>query len=502
MKFHSKILIGISLLILGCKQKQIENSKEYALIDSNRMGVSLLQTSLEKHNDFYSDSTEVAFEAICNNYIHPTQSQVPLPPMVPGFWKRSIWISPKTGQEILNSKMKAGSYIFHNVAIFQNDIRRSFNVNTKTYEENNFEFVQNFDLVPQTYITKAIKNKASIKTLPTLTEKSSSGFILEAFFDNSQHKLWLDKDTLLVRVENLRHSSTYGLGLRSFTFSGYRKIKNHLLPSTVRVSYSNTVWGDAVNTFSLNAVKEENVTKLFNETSNYILGDHSYRKMAEVVELTEHIYVIENVTSSNKFWSYNILFAEFEGYILVTEAPVNDDISELVIKKIKETIPDKPIRFLVQSHHHSDHIGGIKKYIEEGITIIASSATSEVIKKINEAPHYNIGRETIEPQIQLVDNILDLKDSMMAARVIELGPTLHSKEMLAVYFPNDSIMFQADMVNYREWPVDNDISLEFSKKIRELEIPLNMIVGLHGGIMLKDEIDKFLNGTLENTFGK
>ncbi|WP_420601862.1 MBL fold metallo-hydrolase [Flagellimonas sp.] len=497
MKVNVNMLLS-SLVFWGCGQS--EKKEHYSAVDAHIKGVELIKTAANKHGDFYSDSKSIAFEVVCDKYYHPTQSQVPFHPMVPGFWNRLVWVSPNTEEEILNSKMKAGSYVFHDVAVLQNKERISYNVNTKTYEENSFEFVKNLDIVPQTYLQKTLENQASIRATGVSGQGNLPTFMVEAFFDNAQHKIWLNKDTTLVKVENLRHSSTYGLRIRSYTFKENREINGYLLPSEISYSYTNNVSGNVVSTFRLNPVKEETVTEFLEEISSYSAGDHSYRKKAEVTKLADKIHLIENVTSSSLFWSYNILFAEFNDYVLVTEAPVSEDISKLVIDKIRETIPNKPIRFIVQSHHHSDHIAGIRQYIDNEITIVTTPATSKVIEKINKSYQYT-DRDHPEPRFQIVDHHLNLSDDSLTARVIDLGPTLHSDEMVITYFPREKIIFQADLVNYGEWPINNDISVEFAEKIKELKIPVNMIVGLHGQSMNKDEVEQFLNGTLKNKFG-
>ncbi|MCG8492320.1 MAG: hypothetical protein MI743_11945, partial [Sneathiellales bacterium] len=169
--------------------------------------------------------------------------------------------------------------------------------------------------------------------------------------------------------------------------------------------------------------------------------------------------------------------------------------------KIKETIPDKPIRFVVQSHHHGDHLAGIREYIGKGLIVVTTPATARTVEKINQTNHYGPSNGKLVPKLKLVNRTLCLRDNSLTANIIDMGPTLHSDEMLIIHFPNERILFQADMVNYGEWPVDDAISIEFSQKIKNLNIPVDMIVGVHGRIMGKREVNKFLNGSLQNEFG-
>src|SRR5947209_250660 len=51
---------------------------------------------------------------------------------------------------------------------------------------------------------------------------------------------------------------------------------------------------------------------------------------------------------------------------IVVEAPLNEVRSLAVIAKVKATIPNKPIKYLVNTHAHFDHSGGLRAYVDEG----------------------------------------------------------------------------------------------------------------------------------------
>jgi len=56
---------------------------------------------------------------------------------------------------------------------------------------------------------------------------------------------------------------------------------------------------------------------------------------------------------------------EFRDFITVIEAPLNEDRSLAVIAEVKKLIPNKPIRYLVSTHHHWDHLGGVRAYVQQ-----------------------------------------------------------------------------------------------------------------------------------------
>ena len=53
---------------------------------------------------------------------------------------------------------------------------------------------------------------------------------------------------------------------------------------------------------------------------------------------------------------------EFKDYVAVVEAPIDEKRALVVIEEIARTIPNKPIRFMVNTHQHFDHIGGLRTF--------------------------------------------------------------------------------------------------------------------------------------------
>jgi hypothetical protein len=74
---------------------------------------------------------------------------------------------------------------------------------------------------------------------------------------------------------------------------------------------------------------------------------------ARVEKLADGVFVIHNVAGQNQ----NTLAVAFDDYVLAVEAPGSSAGTENVIKRIKQTISGKPIRYIAMTHHHGDHIG-------------------------------------------------------------------------------------------------------------------------------------------------
>jgi len=68
--------------------------------------------------------------------------------------------------------------------------------------------------------------------------------------------------------------------------------------------------------------------------------------------------------------SHNSVAVEFNDFSVMIEAPLNEERSIAVIDEVKKLIPNKQIRYVVVTHNHLDHIGGVRTYAHEGTTIV------------------------------------------------------------------------------------------------------------------------------------
>src|SRR5579864_9513599 len=70
--------------------------------------------------------------------------------------------------------------------------------------------------------------------------------------------------------------------------------------------------------------------------------------------------------------SHHSVVVEYPTYITVIEGPLNEERSLAVIAEAKKLVPNKPIKYLVNTHNHFDHLGGVRAFVAEGATIITN----------------------------------------------------------------------------------------------------------------------------------
>ena len=99
-----------------------------------------------------------------------------------------------------------------------------------------------------------------------------------------------------------------------------------------------------------------------------------------VSKIADDVYLLQGLAGG----THNALFVAFNDHVLVFEAPeqiLYNNNSVQALAKIKETVPGKPIKYLVLTHHHSDHAGGFREYVAEGATIVTTAGTKSSLEK-------------------------------------------------------------------------------------------------------------------------
>src|SRR5688572_8999635 len=75
--------------------------------------------------------------------------------------------------------------------------------------------------------------------------------------------------------------------------------------------------------------------------------------------------------------SHNSVAVEFRGFVTVVEAPQDELRSLAVIAEVHRLIANKPIRYVVNTHYHFDHSGGLRTYVAHGATVVTHAGNKE-----------------------------------------------------------------------------------------------------------------------------
>ncbi len=216
-----------------------------------------------------------------------------------------------------------------------------------------------------------------------------------------------------------------------------------------------------------------------------------------VETLAEGVYALHHFAGQN----LNTLAVVFKDYVLTVDAPGDSAGADAIIAKIKELAPGKPLRFVALTHHHTEHIGGLRSFIAEGAEIVTTSGNVELVKEKARAPgNDRLGREPRAPKISLVENgkrVFD--DGTQRIELIDIGPNPHAREMVIAWLPKHKVVFQGDLffMPYIAEPLGpaQPSSLSFARALAERKLDVERIVGAHGRTVSRDEFDAAMGTT-------
>lgn len=327
------------------------------------------------------------------------------------------------------------------------------------------------------------------ETLRTLGEAEINGrkFRVMSFAaeNGAQISLYFDAETnLLARTEQIDSHAHLGDVTVGNIFSDYQTLGNVKIPRR-RLAFTNQfITGE--NDYAEVRLDFADNEKLLEVPAGFVEPVPPQTTNAEVMrKMGDGVYLIEKIGLS-----YRVMFVEFDNYVMVLESPTDSNISKAIIKLVRQTIPNKPIKYVSFSHFHFDHTGGLREYIAEGASIVVTPGNKTFVEQIA-GSKFTLKPDTLalSPRALIIEAFEKKRIFTDGARRVELhsiGPTSHVNEMVMFYFPKEKILFQGDMFS----PLDTggippviEINHELVKRVEELKLDVETLISVHSGAL-------------------
>lgn len=138
--------------------------------------------------------------------------------------------------------------------------------------------------------------------------------------------------------------------------------------------------------------------------------------------------------------SHNSVAVEFKDCIALFESPVGENRAGPLFEALKRQFPTKKIRYVINSHHHFDHAGGLRHVVAEGATILTYRDNKPYYDKVLVSG----GRK---PRVEGVLEKRVLRDGTQTLELYKIQGSNHADTMLIAYLPKDKLLIEADMWN-------------------------------------------------------
>ena len=183
--------------------------------------------------------------------------------------------------------------------------------------------------------------------------------------------------------------------------------------------------------------------------------------------------------------NYTSLALDMGDHILVVESGGSDARGLEVMAAAKRAIPNKPVRFVVNSHPHFDHASGLAAAVAEGATILTHRNNEPVLEQLLAGPRTLTGdslSKVTNRRTNVVEAVAD-RDVRRGTngKVVELHHVVneHSDGMLAVYLPAEKALWTADVTVVNPTPAQLGIVRSVVQEVNRLNLDYNSWIPAH-----------------------
>jgi glyoxylase-like metal-dependent hydrolase (beta-lactamase superfamily II) len=330
------------------------------------------------------------------------------------------------------------------------------------------------------------------------------------------------RDTRLpVSVSNMTFNNILGDVAVTTTFSGYEEINGVKLPKLIRTTVddkykyldreikvaTNTLDADASDLAAPASAKAAPAAPAGG-------GAPPAPPPVVVKELAKGIYHLGGMEAAGGF-QYNMIMVEFADHSELIEPIVGEARTLQVIKAAKAIKPEKPITRMIVTHSHSDHAGGARAAVSEGLTLVVHESTRAYFDDIINRPFKSrpdvLAKSGVKPKPTVgVKDHLRVKDATQTMDIYYFPTNAHADHMMFVHFPEHGIAVDGDMYNMDPgpgrpapdiWPSNIKTGViagfnlvwidNFFREIERRKLNVTLHVPIHGVPVTHERLKKF-----------
>jgi len=327
--------------------------------------------------------------------------------------------------------------------------------------------------------------RAAFANNATVTKKTIEGrpMTVISFTDRGKHKVvaYANEQNAIEKVESWYGNPVAG-DMKVMTYYGpYREFAGVKFPTKI-IQYQ-----DGLPTLDLTVTAIRANPTVDIEVPGNVRNDPVPVKSEKVAD---GIWYITGVSA------YSVL-VEMKDHLIVVEGPHGEQRSIAVINEVKKLVPNKPIKYLINTHHHFDHSSGIRTYAAEGATIV----THEVNRPYFERAALNswtlqpdrLAKSKKKPVFQAMGDNMVLTDGTRSVELYQILNNNHHDGIVMAYLRKEKILIEADAFTPgpagAEPPkVPNPFTVALEANVRRLNIDVDRILPIHGRIAAYSEL--------------
>ena len=297
---------------------------------------------------------------------------------------------------------------------------------------------------------------------------------------------FLDTANLVERVEATLSSPVLGDMPVTVSYSDYRDFGTVKFPTKIR----QTVGGFPALELTVTEVKANAAADITVPDAVRQAGNPYTR--VQSAKAGEGVWYLTGGT-------HHSVVIEMSDHLIVAEGPLNDDRALAVIAEARKLVPGKPIKYLIVSHHHFDHSGGVRAFVGEGATIVTHDAGRAYFEKILAAPATvapdHLAKSGKKATVEGVRDRKVLTDGTRTVEIRQVAGIQHTDDMLMVYLPKEKFLIEADAYtppapNVAPMSPPSPFTVSLLENVTKQGLAVDQILPLHGRMVPLAELQK------------
>lgn len=352
--------------------------------------------------------------------------------------------------------------------------------------------LEQISLTPHGFIKLAMTNNATTRVE---TIRGATKTIVSFTTPGGRYEGTLNDENLVERVERWFGHTVLGDTTIEAEFSDYRDFGGLMFPTHILQREG----GYPLLDVTVSDVRPNSVVTI--EVPASIRNASPEPAVGTPERLAEGIWMIPAYAKS--------IAIEFRDHIVVVEAPETETQSIAVMAEVRQLIPGKPIRYVISTHSHFDHIGGLRTYAAEGAAIITHRDHVPYLQQMWAGPRtLSPDRLAMSGRTPVLEGVLGnrvMTDGSRSLVIYHYAGNMHNSGMLMVYLPKEKILIEADSFSPSTAPLTappNGLAnlRHFYQSVEQLRLNVEQVVPIHGPVgtldTARDMLERFeMNGT-------
>ncbi len=326
-------------------------------------------------------------------------------------------------------------------------------------------------ITPHGVIKAAIKHNATVQTQTEGGKKMT--IISFAVPGELKVKAFVNDHNLVEKVESLSTNPVLGDMLTETTYADYKDFGGVQFPTKITQKAGGFPTLDlAASEVKANAPVDIQVPDNVRQASVKVQTD----------KVADGVWYLTGGT-------HHSVLVEMNDHLVVIEGPQDDARANAVIAEVKKTVPNKPIKYVVNTHHHFDHAGGLGPFVAEGATIITHDVNKAFLEQSLAAPRTvkadKLAQSGKKAVVEGMQEKRVLSDGTRTVELYLIQGNLHHDGIIMAYLPKEKVLVEADVFTpaapnaaLPTQPDPNSVALY--DNIERLKLAVDQILPIHG----------------------